>query len=143
MTMNNCSELMGLRAAIRDSQDQGDLPADADAGRRFQVLAAEIAAPVLRELVNTLCLEGVTANLLMGMDELTPYIGLEVEDPPTTLWIHPSFTDPEVRTSIQGGRYPHYCSVRHLSYRVLTPATLETILVEQLRLVLCPPQRIM
>lgn len=141
--MNDCSELMGLRAAIRDSQDRGVLPDDADAGRRFQVLAAEIAAPVLRELVNTLCLEGVTANLLMAMDEVTPSIGLEVEAPHTTLWICPSFTAPEVLTSIQGGRYPLYCSVRHLSYRVLTPASLETILVEQLRLVLCPPQPIM
>lgn len=141
--MNDCSELMGLRAAIRDSQDQGVLPSDADAGRRFQVVAAEIAAPVLRELVNSLCLEGVTANLLMAMDELTPSIGLEVEAPHTTLLIYPSFTAPEVLTSIQGGRYPHYCSVRHLSYRVLTPETLKTILVEQLRLVLCPPQPIM
>ncbi|OQW66149.1 MAG: hypothetical protein BVN29_06630 [Nitrospira sp. ST-bin5] len=141
--MNDCSDLMSLKAAIRDSQDQGILPADADAGRRFQVLAAEIAVPVLRELRNTLCLEGVTANLLMALDELTPYVGLEVEDPHTTLWIHPSFAAPEVQTSIQGGRYPLYCSVRHLSYRVLTPASLETILVEQLRLVLCPPQPIM
>lgn len=138
--MNDCGELMSLRAAIRDSQDRGVLPDDADAGRRFQVLAAEIAAPVLRELVNTLCLEGVTANLLMAMDELTPYIGLEVEDPPTTLWIYPSFSDHEVLTSIQGGRYPLYCSVRHVSYRVLTKAHLESILVEQLRLVLCPEQ---
>ncbi|NOS76977.1 MAG: hypothetical protein HOP35_03435 [Nitrospira sp.] len=141
--MNDCSELMGLRAAIRAGQDQGVLPDDADAGRRFQVLVTEIAAPVLRELVNTLCLEGVTANLLMAMDEVTPYIGLEVDTPLTTLWIYPSFTDHEVLTSIQGGRYPLYCSVRHLSYRVLTPANLETILVEQLRLVLCPPQPIM
>lgn len=141
--MNDCSELMGLRAAIRAGQDQGVLPADADAGRRFQVLASEIAAPVLRDLVNTLCLEGVTAHLLMAMDEVTPSIGLEVEAPHTTLWICPSFTAPEVLTSIQGGRYPHYCSVRHLSYRILTPASLETILVEQLRLVLCPPQPIM
>ena len=76
----------------------------------------------------------------MAMDELTPYIGLEVEDPPTTLWIYPSFSDHEVLTSIQGGRYPLYCSVRHVSYRVLTKAHLESILVEQLRLVLCPEQ---
>ncbi|MDO9119812.1 MAG: hypothetical protein Q7U39_17780 [Nitrospira sp.] len=141
--MNDCSELMGLRAAIRAGQDQGVLPADADAGRRFQVLAIEIAVPVLRELVNTLCLEGVSAHLLMAMDEVTPYIGLEVDMPLTTLWIYPSFTDHEVLTSIQGGRYPNYCSVRHVSYRVLTPTTLEAILVEQLRLVLCPPQPIM
>lgn len=141
--MNDCSELMGLRAAIRDSQDQGVLPSDADAGRRFQVLAIEIAVPVLRELVNTLCLEGISANLLMGMDEVTPFVGLEVEAPYTTLWIYPSFSDPELLTSIQGGRYPHYCSIRHVRYRVLTPASLETILVEQLRLVLCPPQPIM
>ena len=141
--MNDCSELMGLRAAIRAGQDQGFLPDDADAGRRFQVLATEIAVPVLRALVNTLCLEGVTANLLMAMDEVTPYIGLEVDTPRTTLRIYPSFTDHEVLTSIQGGRYPHYCSVRHVSYRVLTPETLKTILVEQLRLVLCPPQPIM
>lgn len=134
---------MSLKAAIRVGQDQGILPADADAGRRFQVLATEIAVPVLRALVNTLCLEGVTANLLMAMDEVTPYIGLEVDTPRTTLWIYPSFTDHEVLTSIQGGRYPHYCSVRHVSYRVLTPETLKTILVEQLRLVLCPPQPIM
>lgn len=141
--MNDCGELMSLRAAIRESQDRGELPADSDTGRRFQVLASEIAVPMLRELVNTLSLEGVTAHLLMAMDELTPYIGLEVENPHTTLWIHPSFDAPQVLTSIQGGRYPLYCSVRHLSYRVLTPATLKTILVEQLRLVLCPPQPIM
>lgn len=141
--MNDCSELMGLRAAIRVSQDQGVLPADADTGRRFQVLVVEIAVPALRELVNTLCLEGISANLLMGMDEVTPFVGLEVEVPYTTLSIHPSGTDPEILTSIQGGRYPVYCSVRHLSYRVLTPATLKTILVEQLRLVLCPPHVIL
>ncbi|MDP3092829.1 MAG: hypothetical protein Q8N04_19310 [Nitrospira sp.] len=138
--MNDCSELMGLRAAIRESQDRGVLPDDADAGRRFQVLASEIAAPVLRELVNTLCLEGVTAHLLMAMDEVTPYIGLEVDTPHTTLWIYPSLTDHEVLTSIQGGRYPLYCSVRHLSYRELTQAHLVAVLVEQLRLVLCPEQ---
>lgn len=138
--MNDCGELLSLKAAIRASQDLGQIPTDSDAGRRFQVLAAEIAVPVLRELVNTLCLEGVTANLLMAMDEVTPSIGLEVEAPRTTLWIHPSFTDPEVLTSIQGGRYPLYCSVRNLSYRVLTQATLETILIEQLRLVLCPAE---
>lgn len=141
--MNDCGELLSLKAAIRASQDLGQIPTDSDAGRRFQVLAAEIAVPVLRELVNTLCLEGMTANLLMDMGEVTPFIGLEVEAPHTTLWICPSFTAPEVLTSIQGGRYPHYCSVRHVSYRVLTPTTLETILVEQLRLVLCPPQPIM
>lgn len=141
--MNDCSELMGLRAAIRAGQDQGFLPDDADAGRRFQVLATEIAVPVLRALVNTLCLEGVTANLLMAMDEVTPYIGLEVENPHTTLLVIPSFAAPEIQTSIQGGRYPLYCSVRHVSYRVLSPTNLETILVEQLRLVLCPPQPIL
>lgn len=138
--MNDCSDLMSLKAAIRVGQDRGVLPANADTGRRFQVLAAEIAAPVLRELVNTLSLEGVTANLLMAMDEVTPYIGLEVEAPHTTLWIHPCFTAPQVMTSIQGGRYPLYCSVRHVSYRVLTQSTLETILIEQLRLVLCPAE---
>ena len=138
--MNDCSELMGLRAAIRDSQDRGVLPNDADAGRRFQVLAAEIAVPVLRELVNAFCLEGVTAHLLMAMEELTPSIGLEVENPHTILWIHPSFDAPELLTSIQGGRYPLYCSVRHLSYRELTQAHLVAVLVEQLRLVLCPEQ---
>ena len=138
--MNDSGELLSLRAAIRISQDLGELQADADTGRRFRVLAAEIAVPVLRELVNALCLEGVTAHLLMAMDEVTPSIGLEVEAPRTTLWIHPSFTAHEVLTSIQGGRYPLYCSVRHLSYRVLTKAHLESILVEQLRLVLCPEQ---
>lgn len=138
--MNDCGNLMSLRSAIRASQDQGVLPANAATGRRFQVLVAEIAVPLLRELVNTLCLEGVTANLLMAMDEVTPSIGLEVEAPHTTLWIYPSFTDDEVLTSIQGGRYPLYCSVRHVSYRALTKAHLESIVVEQLRLVLCPEQ---
>lgn len=92
--MKDCGELMSLQAAIRASQNLGLLPTVSDAGRRFQVLAAEIAAPVLRELVSTLCFEGVTAHLLMALDEVTPYIGLEVEAPHTTLWIHPSFTDP-------------------------------------------------
>lgn len=138
--MNDSEPLLRLRVALREGQDSGQLPYAIEFRRRFHVMVSEIGVPVLRDLVNLFCLEGVTAHLLMGMDEATPFIGLEVEAPQTTLWVYPSSTDHEVMTSINGGGYPHFCSIRHLSYRVLTKAHLESILVEQLRLVLCPEQ---
>jgi hypothetical protein len=101
-------------------------------------MVSEIAAPVLRNLVNILCLEGLSAHLIMAMDESTPYIGLEITAPHTTLSVYPSTTSNEVITSIRGGLHPAYNCDRHVAYRVVMHTTLETVLVEQLRLVLRP-----
>ena len=137
--MTNDSEaLLGLRVALREGQDFGLLPCETEAGRRFQVMVGELAAPVLRELVTLLCMEGLTAHLHMALDEATPYIGIEITEPSTTLWIYPLATPHEIVTTVQGGLYPAYACDRHLSYRALMPETLERVLVEQLRLVLCP-----
>ncbi|HRB16178.1 MAG TPA: hypothetical protein PK224_10340 [Nitrospira sp.] len=137
--MTNDSEaLLGLRVALREGQDFGLLPCETEAGRRFQVMVGELAAPVLRELVTLLCMEGLATHLHMALDEATPYIGLEITEPSTTLWIFPSATTNEITTSVQGGLYPDYASDRHVCYRALMPETLERVLVEQLRLVLCP-----
>ncbi len=137
--MTNDSEaLLGLRLALREGQDSGLLPCETEAGRRFQVMVGELAVPVLRELITLLCMEGLTAHLHMALDEATPYIGLEITEPSTMLWIYPSAASNEIMTSVQGGLYVDYASDRHMSYRALMPATLERILGEQLRLVLCP-----
>lgn len=137
--MTNDSEaLLGLRVALREGQDSGTLPCETEGSRRFQVMVSELAAPVLRELITLLCMEGLAAHLHMALDEATPYIGLEITEPSTTLWIYPSATTNEITTSVQGGLYVHYASDRHLSYRALMRTTLERVLVEQLRLVLCP-----
>lgn len=141
--MTDSDTMMTLRVALRESQDLGALPSEGEATRRFQVMVGELAVPVLRDLVNLFCMEGLTAYLIMGMDEAVPYIGIELANPNTTLWIYPSTTGPEVLSSVQGGLYPEYFSLRMLSYRILSQSTLETVLVEQLRLVLCPPQPIM
>lgn len=138
--LNDSEALLGLRVALREGQDSGLLPCETDAGRRFQVMVGELAVPVLRELVTLLCMEGITTHLIMGMDEAVPYVGIQLDKPETTLWIYPSTTSPEVLSSIQGGRYPEYSSLRRLDYRVLMPSILESVLIEQLRLVLCPPQ---
>ena len=138
--MNESAVLIDLRVAIRNNQDLGMLPNEAEAGRRFQVLVNEVAVVVLRELVTLLCLEGITTHLLMAMDEPTPYVGVHIDHPHTTLWIYPSLSTAEVMTSVRGGLYHDYNCDRTLYYRGLTPAVLETVLVEQLRLVLCPPQ---
>ncbi len=132
--------LWNLRMALRDGQDAGDLPCESVPGRRFQVMANEIAAPVLSSLVNALCLEGLSAYVILALDAATPYVGLEIAAPVTTLWIYPSATPQEITTSVQGGRYLDYNCDRFLAYRTLRATTLETILVEQLQLVLCPPQ---
>lgn len=141
--MTDSDTMMTLRVALRERQDLGALPCEGEANRRFQVMVSEIAVPLLRDLVNLLCMEGLTAHLIMGMDEALPYVGMQLAHPDTTLWIYPSTTGPEVLSSVQGGLYPEYFSLRTLSYRILSQSTLETVLVEQLRLVLCPPQPIM
>ncbi len=141
--MNDSEPLLRLRVALREGQDSGQLPYAIEFRRRFHVMVSEIGVPVLRDLVNLLCLEGVTAHLLMGMDEATPYVGIQLENPETTLWISSATTGCDVFSSVYGGLYPEYASLRTLSYRVLMRSTLEPVLVEQLRLVLCPPQLIM
>jgi len=138
--MNNSEAFWELRVALRKGQDSGLLPCETEAGRRFQMMVAELAAPVLRELVMLLCMEGLTTHLIMGMDEAVPYVGIQLDTPETTLWIYPSTTSPEVFSRVQGGLYPQYSSVRSFNYRTLTPSVLEPVIVEQLRLVLCPPQ---
>ena len=140
--MNDSEALLSLRVALREGQDSGQLPYTIEVRRRFHVMVGEVAVPILRDLVNLLCVEGVTAHLLMGMDEATPYIGIQLERPETTLWISPATTGRDVLSSVHGGLYPEYASLRTLSFRVLMRSTLEAVLVEQLRLVLCPPQPI-
>lgn len=137
--MNESDTVFSLRVALRDKQDTGQLPYTIEVRRQFQVLVCEIAVPILRELVNLFCIEGVPANLLMGMDEATPYVGLQLEHPQTTLWISPTTAGSAVLSSVYGGLHPEYASLRTLHYRELTRCTLEAVFVEQLRLVLCPP----
>lgn len=139
--MTNSSEAFrGLRVALRESQDSGQLPCDTEVSRCFQVMISEVAVPVLRELVTLLCLEGLPTHLIMGMDEPVPYVGIQLDQPETSLWLYPSTTSPEVLSKVQGGLYPEYSSLRALHYRMLLPSALESVLIEQLRLVLCPPQ---
>ncbi len=140
--MNDSDALLSLRVALREGQDSGQLPYTIEVRRRFHVMVSEIGVPVLRDLVNLLCIEGVTAHLLMGMDEATPYVGIQLEHPETTLWISPTTTGRDVLSSVYGGLHPEYASLRTVSFRVLMRSTLEAVLVEQLQLVLCPPQPI-
>ncbi len=140
--MNDSDVLLALRARLRAGQDSGRLPFESTPGPRFQVAACEVAVPLLRHLVTTFCLEGVTAHLIMALDETIPYVGLEVLAPQTILCLYPSTMGPEILISVQGGAYPQYSSLRVLSYRGLAPSILESVLVEQLQLVLCPPQPI-
>lgn len=130
--------LFSLKVAVREHQDAGELSYVIDGDRRFQVMVSEIAAPVLRDLVNALCLEGMSVYLIMEMDEATPYIGLTIHEPLTTLWVYPSTTSNALTTSIRGGQYTVYNCDRHVSYRGLNQFVLERVLVEQVRLVLCP-----
>ncbi|MBS0174445.1 MAG: hypothetical protein JSR64_10455 [Nitrospira sp.] len=136
--MNDSDALWNLRLALRDDQDAGLLPYDQATGRRFQVLGGEVAVPVLRELVTLLCLEGLTAYLLVALDEAPPYVGVHIDDPDTTLWLYPSVTTAEVITRVRGGRFPYYQCDRVLPYRDLTSAALQSGFGEQLRLALCP-----
>lgn len=136
--MNDSDALWNLRLALRDDQDAGWLPYDQVTGRRFQVLGGEVAVPVLREFVTFLCLEGLTAYLLVALDEAPPYVGLHIEDPDTTLWLYPSDNTCEVITSVHGGRLPYYQCDHVLPYRDLTSAALERLFGEQLRRALCP-----
>ncbi|CAE6740819.1 hypothetical protein [Nitrospira defluvii] len=140
--MSDSTVMIDLRVTIRNHQNLGMLPCEGGPGRRFQVLVSEVVVVVLREVVNLLCLEGLTTHLLMSMDEGTPYVGLHIDHPHTILWIYPSPSTSEVMSSVRGGLYLDYNCDRTLPYRGLTLAVLETVLVEQLRLVLCPPQPI-
>lgn len=137
--MNDSDALLSLRVALREGQDSGLLPYPIEVRQQFRVLVCEIAVPILRELVNLFCIEGVHANLLLGMDEATPYVGIQLEAPSTTLWISPTTADSAVLCSVYGGLHPDYSTLRTLHYRGITRSTLEAVLVEQLRLVLCPP----
>ena len=137
--MNEQNVLTTLCAGLRQRQDLGLLPLEGETGRRFHVMAAEIAAPVLRDLVIVLCLEGLSAHLLMALDETPPYIGLQIDQPRIFLCVWPSPTAHELISSLQGGPHPDFRIDRPLSYRGLTPAIIESVCVEQLRLALCPP----
>lgn len=136
--MNESDALWNFRLAVRDAQDAGGLPYERETGRRFQVLGSDVAVPVLREFVTLLCLEGLTAHLLVAMDETPPYVGLHLDDPDTNLWLYPSVNTCEVIIGVRGGRYPHYGCDRVLPYRDLTSAALESLFIEHLRLALCP-----
>ncbi|RIK32069.1 MAG: hypothetical protein DCC55_36645 [Chloroflexi bacterium] len=99
--MTNDSEvLMALRIRLREGQDSGMLPFELKPGRQFQVVVCEIAVPLLKHLVTTFCIEGVTAHLIMGLDETIPYAGLEVLNPQTTLCLYSSTTGPEMLSSV-------------------------------------------
>ena len=130
--------LWNLRMALRDGQDAGDLPCESVPGRRFQVMANEIAAPVLSSMVNALCLEGLSAYVILALDAATPYVGLEIAEPVTTLWIYPSATAQGITTSVHGGRYLDYNCDRQVPYRLVSVTRLDAVLTEQLCLVLFP-----
>lgn len=135
--MNESDALWSFRLAVRDAQDAGWLPYEAETGRRFQVLGSDVAIPVLRELVTLLCLEGLTTHLLVAIDETPPYVGLHLDDPDTNLWLYPSVNTGEVIIGVRGGRYPHYFCDRVLPYRDLTSTALESLFMQHLRLALC------
>ncbi len=140
--MNDHDSLTRLRELLRLRQDSGLLLVEETTERRFQVMASEIAAPVLRNLVTTLCLEGLCAHLLMALDEATPYVGLQIDHLSLTISLWPSSVPHELISSVQGGPPPGFRSDRSVSYRGLTASVLEATCVEQLRLVLCPPEPI-
>jgi len=98
----------------------------------------EIAAPVLSSMVNALCLEGVSAYFILALDAASPYVGLEIAEPMTTLWVYPSATAQDIITNVQGGLYLDYNCHRQMPYRSVSVTRLEAILTEQLRLVLSP-----
>lgn len=136
--MQDREDLRRLRRAIHKDQVAGVLPYEQHGARRFQVLGSDVAVPALRELVTTLCLEGMNAYLVLALDEPGPHVGLHVLAPDTSLWIHPSVHTSEVLVSVRGGRYLYYHCDRALPYRGLTPDSMERELVEHLRLALCP-----
>lgn len=140
--MDEQNILTSLRETLRLRQDLGLLPVEGETGRRFHVMATEIAAPVFREMVTVLCLEGLSVHLLMALDETPPYIGIQIHLPRTFLCVWPSPTTHELISSLQGGPHLDFRVDRTLSYRGLTPAILESVCAEQLCLVLCPPQPI-
>lgn len=130
--------LWNLRMAVREGQDAGDLPCESVSGRQFQVMTNEIAAPVLGSMVNALCLEGLSAYVILALDAATPYVGLEIAEPVTTLWIYPSATAQGITTSVHGGRYLDYNCDRQVPYRLVSVTRLDAVLTEQLCLVLSP-----
>ena len=130
--------LWNLRMAVRNGQDAGDLPCESVPGRQFQVMANEIAAPVLSSMVNALCIEGLSAYVILALDAATPYVGLEIAEPVTTLWIYPSATAQGITTSVHGGRYLDYNCDRQVPYRLVSVTRLDAVLTEQLCLVLSP-----
>lgn len=138
MVREDSPTLWNLRMAIREGQDAGDLPCESMPGRRFQVMANEIAAPVLVSMVNALCLEGLSAYFILALDAATPYVGLEIAEPVTTLWVYPSATAQDITMSVQGGRFLDYNCHRQVPYRSVSVTRLEAILTEQLCLVLSP-----
>ncbi len=101
-------------------------------------MANEIAAPVLSSMVNALCIEGLSAYVILAMDAATPYVGLEIAEPVTTLWIYPSATAQGITTSVHGGRYLDYNCDRQVPYRLVSVTRLDAVLTEQLCLVLSP-----
>lgn len=135
--MNESDALWSFRLAVRDAQDAGWLPYEQETGRRFQVLGSDVAIPVLRNLVTLLCLEGLTAHLLVAMDETPPYVGLHIDAPDTNLWLYPSGNTGEVIIGVRGGRYPHSSCDRVFPYRDLTSTALEPLFIEHLRVALC------
>jgi hypothetical protein len=135
--MNKSDVLMTLKEGLRVRQDLGLLPCEAD--RRFQVMVTEMGAPVFRQLVTTLCLEGLAVRLLMALDETPPYLGLEIAEPHTFLCVWPGPVNQEFTSNLQGGIHMSSLSTRSHNYRDLTTEILESTAVEQLRLILCPP----
>lgn len=139
--MNESDVLMTLKEGLRVRQDLGMLPCEAE--RRFQVMVTEVGVPVFRNLVTTLCIEGLTVRLLMALDETPPYMGLEIADPHTFLCVWPGSGGHEFTSNLQAGAEMRSMSERVHSYRGLTPEVLESTVVEQLRLVLCPPKALL
>ena len=135
--MNANDVMMQLKEGLRVRQDLGLLPCEAD--RRFQVMVTEMGAPVFRQLVTTLCLEGLAVRLLMALDETPPYMGLEIAEPHTFLCVWPGPASHAFMSILEGVAPMSSLSTRSHNYRGLTTEILESTAVEQLRLVLCPP----
>lgn len=134
--MNDSTLMINFKKELRVRQDCGLLPCET--GQRFQVMVAEIGAPVFRALVTTLCIEGLSVRLLMALDETPPYVGIEIADPHTFLCLWPGHGNHEFLSNLQAGDHMGSISARSLNYRRLTTESMEQIVVEQLRLVLCP-----
>ncbi len=134
--MNDSHIMLSLKKGLRVRQDCGLLPCED--GRRFQVMASEIGTPVFRALVTDLCMEGLSVHLLVALDETPAYVGIEMAEPHTFLCLWPGPGNHEFTSNLQAGAHMSSINDRSLSYRGLTTGILEQILVDQLRLVLCP-----